>query len=60
LLQVWLGFGSIGQLGGRGGIAYLAHVGGAATGIFVAFLFRDRARQLQARNDDCDGWFMGP
>jgi membrane associated rhomboid family serine protease len=60
VLQVWLGFGSIGQLGERGGVAYLAHVGGAATGIFVAFLFRDRARQLEARNDYRDGWFMGP
>jgi membrane associated rhomboid family serine protease len=60
LLQVWLGFGALGELGERGGVAYLAHVGGAATGIFVAFLFRDRARQLEARNDFRDGWFMGP
>jgi membrane associated rhomboid family serine protease len=60
LLQVWLGFGSIGQLGDAGGIAYLAHVGGATTGIFVAFLFRDRARQLEAQNDYRDGWFVGP
>jgi membrane associated rhomboid family serine protease len=60
LLQIWLGLGSIGQLGEVGGVAYLAHVGGAATGIFVAFLFRDRARQLQAMNDYRDGWFVGP
>jgi membrane associated rhomboid family serine protease len=60
LLQIWLGFGSIGQLGEVGGVAYLAHVGGAATGIFVAFLFRDRARQLEAMNDYRDGWFAGP
>ena len=60
LLQIWLGFGSIGQLGEVGGVAYLAHVGGAATGIFVAFLFRDRARQLEALNDYRDGWFVGP
>lgn len=60
LLQIWLGFGSIGQLGEVGGVAYLAHVGGAATGIFVAFLFRDRARRLEALNDYRDGWFVGP
>jgi len=47
LLQIWLGYGSIGHLGSAGGVAYLAHVGGAATGIFVAFLFRDRARRLE-------------
>jgi membrane associated rhomboid family serine protease len=60
LLQIWLGYGSIGQLGEVGGVAYLAHVGGAATGIFVAFVFRDRARQLEALNDYRDGWFVGP
>jgi membrane associated rhomboid family serine protease len=59
-IQVWLGFGSVGQLGETGGIAYLAHVGGAGTGVFVAFLFRDRARQLEAANDYRDGWFVGP
>jgi membrane associated rhomboid family serine protease len=60
VMQVWLGFGSIGRLGEVGGVAYLAHVGGAATGIFVAFLFRDRAHQLAAMNDYRDGWFVGP
>jgi membrane associated rhomboid family serine protease len=60
VLQVWLGFGPFGQLGEQGGVAYLAHVGGAATGIFVGLLFRDRARQLQARNDYRNGWFTGP
>ena len=60
VLQIWLGYGSIGQLGEVGGVAYLAHIGGAATGIFVAFLFRDRARQLEALNDYRDGWFVGP
>jgi membrane associated rhomboid family serine protease len=60
VMQVWLGLGSIGQLGEVGGVAYLAHVGGAATGIFVALLFHDRARQLEARNDYRDGWIVGP
>ena len=59
-IQVWLGFGSAGQVGETGGIAYLAHVGGAATGVFVAFLFRDRARALEAADDYRDGWFVGP
>jgi membrane associated rhomboid family serine protease len=60
LLQIWQGAGSIGRLGAVGGVAYLAHVGGAATGIFVAFLFADRARYVQAMHDAQDGWFEGP
>jgi membrane associated rhomboid family serine protease len=59
VMQLWLGFGSIGQLGEVGGVAYLAHVGGAVTGIFVAILFQDRARQLEALNDHREGWFSG-
>jgi membrane associated rhomboid family serine protease len=59
LMQVWLGLGSIGQLGEVGGVAYMAHVGGAATGIFVAFLFRDWARQVEAIHDRSDGWSEG-
>jgi membrane associated rhomboid family serine protease len=58
-MQVWEGVGSIGRLGESGGVAYLAHVGGALTGIFVAFLFRDRAEHLRALNDAHDGWFPG-
>jgi membrane associated rhomboid family serine protease len=45
-LQIWQGAGSIGRLGVTGGVAYLAHVGGAVTGIVAAFLFRDDARKL--------------
>jgi membrane associated rhomboid family serine protease len=59
-MQLWLGFGSLNQIGESGGVAYLAHIGGAATGVLVAFLFRDRARQLEATNDYRDGWFVGP
>src|SRR4051812_38918617 len=44
LLQIGLGIGSVGRIGDVGGVAYLAHIGGAATGIFVGVLFRDRAR----------------
>jgi membrane associated rhomboid family serine protease len=46
-LQLWRGAGSIGRLGEVGGVAYLAHIGGATVGIAVALMFRDRARQLQ-------------
>ncbi len=41
-LQIWLGASSLGEHGEQGGVAYLAHVGGAVTGIVVAFLFYDR------------------
>ena len=32
----------------RGGVAYLAHIGGAAAGMVLALLFRDRAIAVQA------------
>jgi membrane associated rhomboid family serine protease len=60
LLQIGEGVGSVSRVGQSGGVAYLAHVGGAATGIFVAFLFADRAREVRAANDANDGWFEGP
>jgi membrane associated rhomboid family serine protease len=60
VMQLWLGFGSLGHTGESGGVAYLAHIGGAATGVVVAFLFHDRARALEAANDYRDGWFVGP
>ena len=57
-LQVWQGFGSVGHLGEVGGVAYFAHIGGAATGIFVALLFYDRAQDLHSLNTQ-DGWITG-
>jgi membrane associated rhomboid family serine protease len=57
-LQVWEGVGSFGRLGEVGGVAYFAHLGGAATGIFVAWLFRDQARAMQERHAQ-DEWMMG-
>ena len=60
VIQVWEGVGSIGKLGESGGVAYLAHIGGALTGILVAFLFRDRAERLRALNASHEGWFYGP
>jgi membrane associated rhomboid family serine protease len=55
-LQVWMGAGSFHRAGDAGGVAYLAHVGGALTGIFVAFLFADEARYIKARNAAAEGW----
>lgn len=60
VMQIWEGFGSLGRMGQSGGVAYLAHVGGAVTGIFVAFLFHDRAEDLRRRNEAREGWFYGP
>ncbi len=44
--QVWQGAGSIRHLGERGGVAHLAHLGGAVAGVIVAYFFRDDARAL--------------
>jgi membrane associated rhomboid family serine protease len=55
-LQIWMGAGSFHRGGDSGGVAYLAHVGGALTGIFVAFLFADDARYIIARNAAAEGW----
>jgi hypothetical protein len=43
-------------------VAYLAHVGGAVTGIFVAILFYDHANYIKARNAAAEGWtiYEGP
>jgi membrane associated rhomboid family serine protease len=59
-MQIWEGVGSIGKLGESGGVAYLAHIGGALTGLFVAYLFRDRASYLRNINASREGWFYGP
>jgi membrane associated rhomboid family serine protease len=48
LLQIAGGYGSIGRLGEVGGVAYLAHIGGAAAGLIVGLLFRNRAIAVQA------------
>jgi membrane associated rhomboid family serine protease len=61
-LQIWLGAGAIGKVGESGGVAYLAHVGGALTGIFVAFLFYNQAEYIKRRNAAMEGWsvYEGP
>ncbi len=55
-LQIWMGAGSVQRGGNSGGVAYMAHVGGALTGVFVAFLFGNEARYIQARNEASEGW----
>jgi membrane associated rhomboid family serine protease len=55
-LQIWLGADSINRGKGDGGVAYMAHVGGAITGIVVAFLFYDEARYIKNRNAAAEGW----
>ncbi len=55
-MQIWLGAGSFQQGADSPGVAYLAHVGGALTGIFVAFLFADDARYIKERNAAAEGW----
>jgi membrane associated rhomboid family serine protease len=55
-LQIWLGAGSLRRAGDSGGVAYLAHVGGAVTGIFVAVLFFGQARYVKTRNAAMEGW----
>ena len=49
-LQDLAGSGLDRPAGEGGGVAYLAHVGGAITGIVVALLFYDDARYIKNRN----------
>jgi membrane associated rhomboid family serine protease len=60
VLQIYLGAGSFGKEGESGGVAYLAHVGGALTGIFVGFLFYNRAQYIKAMDDHQRGWSPHP
>src|SRR5271165_1682885 len=56
VLQVISGAGSFSKTGESGGVAYLAHVGGAVAGIIVAFLFYQRAQYIKARDAHERGW----
>ncbi len=47
-IQLVQQYGSIGHLGEVGGVAYLAHLGGAIAGLLVALLYRKRAIAVQA------------
>jgi membrane associated rhomboid family serine protease len=49
VLQLTSGLGSLGDLGHVGGVAYLAHAGGALCGVLVGFLYRDEVLRRHAR-----------
>ena len=59
ILQIWSGAGSLNAAGESGGVAYLAHVGGALTGIFVGILFYHRAQYIRSL-DFATGWHEYP
>jgi membrane associated rhomboid family serine protease len=59
-LQIYLGSQAFGKVGESGGVAYLAHVGGAIAGIIVAFLFYDRAQYVRAMDAHLRGWETYP
>lgn len=60
VLQVISGTSSFGRTGESGGVAYLAHVGGAVTGILAAFLFYPRAQYIKSLNKHRRGWSYYP
>lgn len=47
VLQFLGGFGQISAAGDRGGVAYMAHIGGFVAGIVLQFFFRDNAPKRQ-------------
>jgi membrane associated rhomboid family serine protease len=47
VLQVFSGIGSLGSVGNTGGVAYLAHAGGAICGIAVGWAMRDYVRRTR-------------
>jgi membrane associated rhomboid family serine protease len=55
VMQLVLGMGELSTMGQQGGVAYAAHIGGAAAGIVFGLVYRDRARALALRPSDL-GW----
>jgi membrane associated rhomboid family serine protease len=55
VMQLVLGMGELSSAGKQGGVAYAAHVGGAAAGILFGLVYRDRARDLSERPSNL-GW----
>ncbi len=60
VLQIYLGSQAFGKIGESGGVAYLAHVGGAAVGIAFALYFYPRAQYVKAMDDHLRGWQTSP
>ncbi len=56
VLQLVLGIGDFANAGKQGGVAYAAHIGGAAAGILFGLVYRDRARALVAERPSDLGW----
>jgi membrane associated rhomboid family serine protease len=52
LLQFLNGFGSLGNVGRGGGVAYMAHIGGFVAGILLVFLFRNPPTRRVPRYDE--------
>jgi membrane associated rhomboid family serine protease len=48
VLQIFSGIGSLQGTGQEGGVAYMAHIGGFATGCLLTFLFRGRSNTQAA------------
>jgi membrane associated rhomboid family serine protease len=56
VMQLVLGIGDLSNAGKQGGVAYAAHVGGAAAGILFGLVYRDRAHALAADRPSDLGW----
>lgn len=44
VMQIFLGMGELQKIGEQGGVAYMAHIGGAVAGLVFGFVFREDAR----------------
>ncbi len=55
VMQLVLGMGQLSTAGERGGVAYAAHIGGAAAGLVFGVVYQFRARALEERPSDL-GW----
>jgi membrane associated rhomboid family serine protease len=55
VMQLVLGIGDLANAGKQGGVAYAAHIGGAAAGIVFGLVYRDQARALAERPSNL-GW----
>jgi rhomboid family protein len=60
ILQIISGTSSFGRTGESGGVAYLAHVGGAVTGIIAALVFYQKAQYIKSLNEHRRGWSYYP
>ncbi|MFO0907269.1 MAG: rhomboid family intramembrane serine protease [Isosphaeraceae bacterium] len=59
LMQLWEGVGGLAEVGEPRGVAYLAHLGGAITGILAAFIFQNEITRFR-REEARQGWYYGP